>query len=175
MKNFRLSLWTCTALTILWISGCGTVNTTSDFRGNLLAADSRFSVGQVTNQSGVEVPEVNLTQLLKDALAKELEEMKMLATTDSNGLVIDATIVEYQEGSAFKRWLLPGWGATVVTTKCNINDSKGSLLGTVDAHRTVSAGGGYTIGAWKTIFRDVAKDIVTELKEKNIKKAAIQK
>ena len=117
MKNFRHSLWTCTALTILWISGCGTVNTTSDFRGNLLAADSRFSVGQVTNQSGVEVPEVNLTQLLKDALAKELEEMKMLATTDSNGLVIDATIVEYQEGSAFKRWLLPGWAAIFVTTK----------------------------------------------------------
>lgn len=34
-----------------------------------------------------------------------------------------------------------------------------------DAKRTVDAGGGYTIGAWETIFKSVADDIVTELGE----------
>jgi hypothetical protein len=37
------------------------------------------------------------------------------------------------------------------------------MVGSVEARRTVSFGGAYTIGAWKTVFASVAKDVVKEL------------
>lgn len=43
----------------------------------------------------------------------------------------------------------------------------------IPVNRSIAAGGGYTIGAWKTVFDDVAQEIVKVLKEQllGIKKA----
>lgn len=35
----------------------------------------------------------------------------------------------------------------------------------MDAKRTVDAGGAYTIGAWETIFKNVADDVIVKLGE----------
>ena len=80
-------------------------------------------------------------------------------------LVLAADIVEYEPGDAFKRWLLPGWGATVLVVRGTLVDAEKRAVGSVEAKRTVEAGGGYTIGAWETVFRDIANDIVTKLRE----------
>jgi hypothetical protein len=91
----------------------------------------------------------------------------LLWTPGSTGdhLIINTKIVEYDEGDAFKRWLLPGWGSTVLSLHCELKDSQsGSIVGNADARRTVSFGGAYTIGAWKTIFASVAKDVVNALR-----------
>jgi hypothetical protein len=40
------------------------------------------------------------------------------------------------------------------------------LVGSEQARRTVSIGGAYTIGAWRTIFNSIAEDIVDDLREK---------
>jgi hypothetical protein len=37
------------------------------------------------------------------------------------------------------------------------------VVGSADAKRTVDAGGGYTIGAWEGIYKDVATDIVDDV------------
>jgi hypothetical protein len=48
---------------------------------------------------------------------------------------------------------------------CELTDSVGGQkVGSVDARRTVSFGGAYTVGAWATIFSSVAKDVVNELR-----------
>jgi hypothetical protein len=60
---------------------------------------------------------------------------------------------------------MPGWGATVLVVRGTLVDADNRTVGSVEAKRTVEAGGGYTIGAWETIFRDVANDIVTRLGE----------
>jgi len=39
------------------------------------------------------------------------------------------------------------------------------IVGTREARRTISAGGGDTIGAWKTIFGRIANDMVKDLKK----------
>ncbi len=80
-------------------------------------------------------------------------------------VVLACKIVEYDEGNAFKRWLLPGWGATVLSIQCDMKKG-GQLVGSNDARRTVSAGGGYTIGAWRTIFENLAEDVVEDLRSK---------
>lgn len=122
-------------------------------------------VGAVTNQTG-HTFEVNVEQLLTNALAEELRSENLLwSGGESRRLVLMSSIVEYEEGDAFKRWLLPGWGSTVLTVRGDLKDGE-RLVGSVDARRTVSAGGVYTIGAWKSIFGDVAKDIVGELRTK---------
>jgi len=82
-------------------------------------------------------------------------------------LILTSQIVEYEEGDAFKRWLLPGWGTTVLSIHCELKDSAtGKLLGAVEARRTISIGGAYSIGAWRTVFASVAKDVVKELRAK---------
>ena len=65
---------------------------------------------------------------------------------------------------------MPGYGSTVLTVECALHDGA-KKVATVNARRTVDAGGGYTVGAWKTIFGSVAEDIVADLKKKFRKQA----
>jgi len=104
--------------------------------------------------------------MLADALGNALRERNLQWKGEATPkLVLAADIVEYEAGDAFKRWLLPGWGATVLVVRGTLVDAESRKVGSVEAKRTVEAGGGYTIGAWETIFRDVANDIVTRLGE----------
>lgn len=74
-------------------------------------------------------------------------------------------ILGYEKGDAFKRWLMPGWGSTVLTVQCDLLDS-GSKVGNLEAERTVDAGGAYTVGAWEKVFKQVALDVVLVIEEK---------
>ncbi len=147
--------------------GCGSVSHSAEFEPTFVPkADTRIEVGPVTNETG-KTFDVDLQQMFTDALSEQLQGENLLWTKGQQGdhLIIATKIVEYDEGDAFKRWLLPGWGSTVITLHCELKDSvSGKLVGSVDAHRTVSFGGAYTIGAWKTIFASVAKDVVKELR-----------
>ncbi len=60
---------------------------------------------------------------------------------------------------------MPGWGSTVLSIQCDLLDTD-RKVGTLDAKRTVDAGGGYTIGAWKNVFRQLALDVVQDMKDK---------
>lgn len=153
----------------LLIGSCGTVQHSLKVDDSFTPqAGTLVEVGPVTNQTG-HTFEVNVDQLLANALTEELRSQKLLWTGgDSRRLVLVSTIVEYEEGNAFKRWMLPGWGATALTVRGDLKDGD-RIVGSVDARRTVSAGGGYTIGAWKSIFGDLAKDIVADLRAKMAK------
>jgi len=66
-------------------------------------------------------------------------------------------------GNAFKRWLLPGYGSTILEVDCELKAPDGTTAATIHHQRSVFAGGVFTIGAWKTIFGSVASDIADEL------------
>jgi uncharacterized protein DUF4410 len=154
----------CFAFTV---SGCGEVSHSAEFQPAFAPkADTRIEVGPVKNETG-KTFDVDLQQMFTDALSQQLQSENLLWTQGQKGdhLIIVTKIVEYEKGDAFKRWLLPGWGSTVITLHCELNESENNkLVGSVDAHRTVSFGGAYTIGAWKTIFASVSKDVVKELR-----------
>lgn len=53
-------------------------------------------------------------------------------------------------------------GTTVLSIQCDLRDND-MLVGSAEARRTISIGGGYTVGAWKTIFSSIAKDVVKDI------------
>ena len=150
-------------LSFLVLYGCSTNVAVKD---DLRFADKiPFAAGKVINQCGVN-PEgaKDAATIMAEAIAKEL------ATSDlpqgTNGYSIDTTIEEYEPGDAFKRWLMPGWGATNLVVQVSIKDLSGSVVGEMKISRNIAAGGGYTIGAWEYVFTDVAKAIIEELKKR---------
>ncbi len=170
MRRTAGTLWISVFLGLA-LSGCGAVSHEATMLGNFVPdPGSRVEVGTVTNATGqapkVDDEVVNIEQLLSDALAEKLRREDLLwAGNPSRKLVLVTKIVEYEPGDAFKRWLLPGWGSTVVSVESELRDAN-QLVGTVRARRTVSFGGVYTIGAWRTIFASVADDVVSELRAK---------
>ena len=148
-------------------AGCGSVSHSAQFESTFVPrADTRIEVGPVTNETG-KTFDADLPQMFTEALSQQLQSENLLWTQGQQGdhLIIATKIVEYDEGNAMKRWVLPGWGSTVITLHCELKESGSEkLVGSVEAHRTVSFGGAYTIGAWKTIFASVAKDVVKELR-----------
>lgn len=157
----------------LALSGCGTVNHDVSFiPGYAPPAKANVVVGNFIDA----VPKTNRDNEFKNFdIAKEMREQLEAKLRESGlnagpgggqgSLVISGKIVDYEPGDAFKRWLMPGYGSTVLAVECALQDGDRKVA-TVSARRTVDAGGGYTIGGWKAIFGNVADDIVLDLKQK---------
>ena len=154
------------SLSILLSVGCGAVKHSVDLQEDYaIKADAKIEVGEVTNGTGLTF-DIDIEKLLADALEESLREEKLLSTIPGEPkLIITSKIVEYKPGNAFKRWLLPGWGSTVLMIESDLMDAN-KLIGSVKARRTVAIGGGFSIGDWKDIFRDVSKDVVKDLRKK---------
>ncbi len=110
---------------------------------------------------------IDTSALLSEALDGALTDADLRWSGDpaQDHYVLDLRILEYRPGNAFKRWLLPGYGATLLRVEGELSDPRdGSQVATLEHGRSVAAGGAYTIGAWKSIFGSVAKDIVRDLR-----------
>jgi hypothetical protein len=84
--------------------------------------------------------------------------------TDQGRYVFACDITGFVEGSAFKRWLLPGWGTTVGRIAVMVTDSRsGDTVAIVRASATVSAGGLYSVGADQIILAAAVDDVVKQL------------
>ncbi len=79
-------------------------------------------------------------------------------------LVLTCDIERFAEGSAAKRWLMPGWGATQATVAVTVWEMpRGRPLATLRSQSSVSAGGLYTVGADQYILGVAFSDIVKQL------------
>ncbi|NOT12499.1 MAG: DUF4410 domain-containing protein [Methylococcaceae bacterium] len=164
-KNFNINSLAL-ALVLLTLVGCGSVEHKLDLQSNYLpVAGTKIEVGKVTNETGQSF-DINIEQMLTDALAEKLRDENLLWTGQGDEkLILSSKIIEYEKGNAFKRWLLPGWGSTVITVHGDLKNGP-LLVGSEKARRTVSIGGAYSIGAWKTIFNSIAEDIVEDIRDK---------
>jgi hypothetical protein len=130
-----------------------------------LTTDARVEVGRVHAASGA-IGNVDAAGLLRTALEKQLERRAILWSAGGSGerVVLDCEILDYEPGNAFKRWLIPGYGATVLAVRGRLTNARdGSAAGAFEHSRGVYAGGAYTIGAWRRIFDSVASDIARDL------------
>jgi hypothetical protein len=129
---------------------------------------AKVSLDQVSNTSG-HAFDVDAVALLRDAMTHALRVEGVYAEPGTPGQAFRLTlrISEYRPGNAFKRWLLPGYGSTVLAVTGELRDAKsGAVAASINHERSVLWGGAYTIGAWKYIFDDVADDIAKDLKLK---------
>lgn len=150
-------------------SGCSAKHSLV-FNENFTPKDNtKIELKEVSNKTS-QTFEVNAEQMLKEALSKKLETENMLwVNEESSKLQLYVDILEYSEGNAFKRWIMPGWGATVLSIEATLKDNN-QIIGKANANRNIAAGGGYTIGAWKYVYDDIAADLISDLKEAHNKK-----
>lgn len=160
---------TLAALCLLLVTGCTTVSQFTPIDGKApITSDARFMIGEVTDEA-VYVFEDNdafdIVAEYKRALTTEI--VKNGLTGIKGDYVINTRILKYEPGNAGLRWLAPGLaGATVLTVNCKIVHPVDGEVASIDVSRNISAGGGYTIGAYKYVFEDVAKEIVKLIKSK---------
>ena len=133
-------------------------------------AGTRIILSSVTNKTG-ETFDVDIETMLETAMEERLSRENLLGQKGDPDLIsMDIKIIEYRKGDAFKRWLWPGYGSTILVIEATLLDSEGNVDAMAQANRSVDGGGGYTIGAWKKIFENVANDLVRDLRS-SIKKA----
>jgi hypothetical protein len=162
------------ALLLALSAGCGLVRTSATLNGNAHVQPNRIGIAKITDTTTGVPNDINPSGLLREALEKRLdEEKRLIPTTEGNKLVLEATISDYKAGNAAKRLFLP-WGTTELEVKGSLKDMDGNIVGSVDAYRTVSIGGVFSVGAWKTIFADVADDIVEEIKREYFERGTIR-
>lgn len=169
-RAFALSLPLVAALALLG-SGCGSASRNVRFdEGYRCPPGARIEVPPAENATGRTFGEIDVGMRLSEELASALRAEGILAETSTAGesrLRLPCKVAGYEPGSAFKRWLWPGYGSTVLDVKCEIRETATDrVVGSAEARHTVDAGGAYTAGAWKYIFRNLSADLAKAIKEK---------
>jgi hypothetical protein len=98
-------------------------------------------------------------------LTEKVKESGLFEITPDAKLVLTCDIVRFAEGSALKRWLMPGWGATQAEVVVMVWDKQGGkVLASFRSEAAVKSGGLYTVGADQYIFAAAFDDILKEMK-----------
>lgn len=158
----------CIVVLVLLVAGCATTETETFSKDPLVRPGSRIELGAVSVAPG-KTYEIDTVELMRTALQEALAERE-IAWQGEEGVdrfILNVQIDDYEPGNAFKRWLMPGYGSTVMHVSGGLVDvATGETAGELDYERGVHWGGAYTIGAWEKIFKDVADDIATELEHR---------
>ena len=157
--------------TITLLQGCATnqVNTTGGEAADLLphpGATVELKKIAIQDQQQYDFDPV---ALFNEKLVETFKDEQLLWSGDKTAprFIFDATIINYEPGNAFKRWILPGWGSTVLEVRGELRSpDNGAVAAVIENKRSIFAGGAYTIGAWKSIFGNVADDLALEIKNR---------
>ena len=164
MKRAALLLF---ILALPLVAGCGTKSTYIQTPGaQAINQSDGFIVGKVEDLSGFQFkPNDKDAFSLKEAMSAALSSaLTKQGLTGAGQYSVNVNILAYAPGSAFARWLMPGAGATQLSVEAFIVDKKSTQVAKIPVERHISAGGGFTIGAYKYIFEDVAQEIAAVIK-----------
>jgi hypothetical protein len=146
-----------------------------------IAVGSKFSVGSVVDETGFsfspgDPDAIVLTDTMEQALKKALavKDALLLEVPDEDHWTINVTLVAYAPGNAFARWVLPGLGETKLHVVANIVNKEGNVAAKIPVERSIAAGGGYTIGAWKYVFDEVALTIASYLTDPKLRAGTLK-
>ena len=154
---------------LLILSGCGATQFDSKLPDSfMIQAGQTIELLPIENATGKTL-EMPADQIFNEYMGNLLRERKLLNLTPAPAsIVMKAKLLEYEPGSAFGRWLLPGVGTTICTVSAEILDKKtGALVGRLDSRQTVSFGGAYSVGAENYICKRVADDLIGELDKRS--------
>lgn len=172
MRNLLVVLFLVSSLMMV---GCSTKSSYSPVAGSsYVEPTAQFNVGEISNSSGFSFDAGDKDAFdLKDAMKTTLIEALQGKNSfnDAGKYTIAVNILKYAPGNAGLRWLLPGAGATHLSVIATILDAEAKPQATIPVDRSISAGGGYTIGAWKYVFKEVAAEIVKVLTDTSKRKA----
>jgi hypothetical protein len=111
-----------------------------------------------------ETPGRELGVQAKAAFDEKLRATREFVVAEDSRYRLSCDVTSFVEGSALKRWILPGWGATVGQVSGMLTDSAtGDVLVIARGNATVAGGGLYSIGADTYIVPAAVGDIVVQL------------
>ncbi|MBU6498156.1 MAG: hypothetical protein KGL55_17800 [Rhodospirillales bacterium] len=98
------------------------------------------------------------------AFIEALGKSQSLRVDPAAPYTLTCDVSGFAEGSALKRWLLPGWGATVGEVAVMVTDTRSGVTVLIArGSATVGSGGLYTIGADSYILPTAVKDVVGKI------------
>ena len=101
-----------------------------------------------------------------EALIEKLRAVPEFELKADGRYVLSCDISAFVEGSAFKRWLIPGWGATTGQVAVMVADSTtGETVAILRGNATVAAGGLYSVGADEVILSSALDDVVKKMRQ----------
>jgi outer membrane murein-binding lipoprotein Lpp len=156
-------------LAVLAIAGCAAdlavKQSVSDVRG-LSAAGARLSLQVLPCINRTEYAARDIGKEATRALLDKLGAVNEFDVAVKGRYVLACDISTFVEGSAFKRWLMPGWGATTGQVAVMVTDSTtGETVAIVRGHATVAAGGLYSVDADRIILSSALDDVVQQLRQ----------
>ena len=136
---------------------------------SITGCSSKHSLVETANYKNINANKIFVNHTQQHAnlkLAKAIEDELYKSDLKALNLnTLNLKILEYEPGNAFKRWLMPYWGTTILKANYELVYQNEVIL-TGSAVEKIPAGGGFTIGAWKYVFTDVAKFIVSDIRMK---------
>lgn len=103
---------------------------------------------------------------LRSCLSAKIREKGPFQIREDAPLVLTCDIESFAEGSALKRWVMPGWGTTQATVSVMLLEKpEDTVIATFRSHSEVGMGGLYTIGADQYILDVACADIVKQLRK----------
>lgn|GEM_PF-6077631 len=98
-------------------------------------------------------------------LFEKILESGLFDIRPDGDLMLSCDVERFAEGSALKRWIRPGWGATKAKITVMVWEQPSqSVLAILSSIASVEAGGLYTIGADRYIIGVAINDIVNKIK-----------
>jgi hypothetical protein len=149
------------ALLCAALAGCATSSNIEVLSDGALAHGFHIAAVTVRNDTG-ETFDIDIEGMLQEAVESQVAKRDLVHAKGA-ALGFDVAIIQYEKGNAFKRWLMPGAGKTILSVEATFIDSAGKPIAQSQATRSIGAGGGYTIGAWKHVFGNVAEQLVDDL------------
>ena len=99
------------------------------------------------------------------AFDEKIRATKEFVVRDGARFKLACDVSGFVEGSAVKRWILPGWGATVGQVSAMLTDATtGEILIIARGNATVAGGGLYSIGADTYIVASAVDEVVRQLR-----------
>lgn len=106
----------------------------------------------------------NLAEEATRIFTEKVKAMNLFEISTDAPLVLTCDIESFAEGSALKRWVVPGWGATQATVAVVVRDAPADrVLAVLRSQSSVRSGGLYTIGADQYILDAALSDIINQL------------
>jgi hypothetical protein len=97
-------------------------------------------------------------------LTEAMEASEFFEVRNNAQLVLTCDIKHFTEGSALKRWLVPGWGSTQAGVTVMVWERPGQkVLATLQSQSLVEAGSLYTTDSDESILDVAVTDLVNQL------------